>query len=85
MCMCTHVRIDPEADVRHLAFSFSQLVDNFQFGDTLYVKAEYILIQSEIDLPVALPNTCIDYLLGWKASLNTSLYLTTADTVGTKS
>ena len=85
MCMCTYVGIDPEADVRHLAFSFSQLVDNFQLGNTLYVKAEYILIQSEIDLPVALPNTCIDYLLGWKASLNTSLYLTTADTVGTKS
>ena len=82
MCVCSYVRIDAKANLCCLVLSGSQLVDDFQFGNTLHVEAEDAFLQSEIDLPVALAHTGIYDLVGRKSCVDSSLYFSSAHAVG---
>ena len=59
----THVRIDPKTYSGLISFLPCQLIDNLQFTFTLCIKAENVLFQSEINLPITFPNASI-YDLG---------------------
>ena len=84
MSMCAHVRVDTESHSRHLASCCCKLVDNFQLGDALYIEAENILVESEVNLPVAFAHSGVYYLRWCKTCIDGSLYLATAHAVGTK-
>ena len=49
------IRIDTESDISDLILSGSQFVDDFQFGDRLYIETEDAIFQSEVDLPIRFP------------------------------
>ena len=83
--MCTDVRIQTESHTSHLAFLGCQFVDDFQLGNALDVETEDIVVQSEVDFPVALADTGINNLRTGETSSHTGLYLATADAVGTQS
>ena len=85
MGMCTNIRIQTESDSRNFSFGFSQFVDNFQFGNTLYVETENVVVESGVDLPVALANTSINNLPCGEACLDRGFDLSAADAVGTQS
>ena len=76
MCVRTYVGVDAEADVGSLLLGACYLVDDFEFGYALYVEAEDACFESEFYLPVALSDSCKDYLVGWKACFEHLLYFT---------
>ena len=51
------IRIDTESDISDLILSGSQFVDDFQFGDRLYIETEDAIFQSEVDLPIRFPDS----------------------------
>ena len=59
--MSVYVWIDTEGDVGCFFFLSGQLVNDFKLGNTLYIEASNIIIQSEIDLPIALPYSGKNY------------------------
>ena len=85
MCMGSHVRIQTEGDACHLPLVGCQFVDDFQFRDALYVETEDIVINAEIDFPVALAHTSEDNLRDREPSLDRGLDLTATHTVGSQS
>ena len=84
MCMCPYVRIQTERHACHFPFGACQFVNHFQFRDALHIKAEDVVVESEIDLPVGLAHTCIDNLACGEACLDGSLNLATADAIDTQ-
>ena len=63
-----YIGIDAEADGCHLVFSGCNLVDDFQFGNALYVETEDVLVNAELDFPIAFSYACKDDFIGWEAS-----------------
>ena len=57
------IRIDTESDISDLILSGSQFVDDFQFGDRLYIETEDAIFQSEVDLPIRFPDSSKTILL----------------------
>lgn len=81
MCMCPDVRVESECHPCHLAAFTRQLVYHLQFGYALHVEAEDVVVQPEVDLPVALSHAGIyDPVVG-ESRLYRRLYLTAADAV----
>ena len=70
-----------ESNIGYLAFGCGQFVDNFQFGYGLYIKAEDIIIQSKIYLPVCLTHSSKHNLVGWETSLDCRTDFTATHTV----
>ena len=70
MGMRTYIRIDTESYTGCFAFGGSQFVNDFQFGYGLYVEAENIIIQTQINFPVCLAYTSIDYFVCRESGLN---------------
>ena len=85
MGMGSHVRIQTKGHTGYFAPCGRQFVDDLQLRDALHVEAEDIVVEAEVDLPVGLAHTCIDNLRRGESRLDGSLYLSTADTVGTQS
>ena len=84
MSMCAHVGVDTECHSCHLVFGSCELVDDIKFGKTLHIKAEDVLVKTEINLPVALSYTGIHYSVSWESSFASSFNLTATHAVGTK-
>ena len=85
MCMRTYVWIDAETDVGHFAAGAGQFIDDLQFGDTLNIETENLLVESEIDLQDALADACIDNLRCREAGVDGGLNLSAADAIDTQS
>ena len=85
MSMSANIRVQTEGYTCRLTFLCSQIVDDFQLRDTLNVEAEDIVIQSKVNLPVALTYAGKDNLRCRKACLHGSINLSATHTVGTKS
>ena len=84
MSVCSYIWIYSESYISHLSFSPSQFIDDFQFRNTFYIEAEYFIIESKIDFPIAFAHTGIDNFKGREACLKCSINFATADTVGPK-
>ena len=84
MGMGTDIGIDAEGYLGHLAALGGQLVDNLKLRNGLYVEAEDVLVESQLNLPVGLAYTGIDDVVSWEACLQGSFNLTSADTVGSQ-
>ena len=85
MSMGTDVGVETECHTGRLAPLGCQFVDNLQFGNAFDIEAEYVVVETEIDFPVALADTGINNLCCRKTGAQRGFYLTTADTVGAKS
>ena len=83
MSMCAHIRIDAESNSCHLALGGGKLIDDIEFGKTLNIEAEDVLVKTEVNLPVALAYTGIYNAVSRESCLAGSLYLSAADTIGT--
>ena len=81
MRMRAYIGVDTESNIGYLAFGCGQFVDNFQFGYGLYIKAEDIIIQSKIYLPVCLTHSGKHNLVGRETSLDCRTDFTAAHTV----
>ena len=81
MRMRAYIGVDTESNIGYLAFGCGQFVDNFQFGYGLYIKAEDIIIQSKIYLPVCLTHSGKHNLVGWETSLDCRTDFTATHTV----
>ena len=66
MGMGTNVGIQTESHASYLILSCCQFVDNFQFRNALNVETEDVVVQSEIDFPIALADAGIDDLAAGK-------------------
>ena len=77
-------RIDAESDGGDFAFLPGQLVDDSQLGERLDVEAEDVVIQTEVDFPIRLANTCKNYLAGRETGIQRCLNLTAAYAVGSE-
>ena len=84
MRMSAYIGIQTESHTSHLALGSSQFVDDLQFRDALHVEAEDVVVQSEVNLPVALADTGINNLLVGEPSLDAGFYLATTDAVSTQ-
>ena len=82
--MCTHIGIQTEGHTSHLALGCCQFVDNLQLGNALHIEAEDVVVQTEINLPVALAYASVDDFRTGETCLDAGLYLATADTVNTQ-
>ena len=82
VCVCSHVRVDAQRHVCHLAFRFGQLVDDLQFGHTFNVEAADTGIQSEVYFPIAFSYTSIHNIFCFKSCIQCRLYFATAHAVG---
>ena len=80
----TNVGVKAEGHTCCFPFSDSQFIDDLQFGNTLNIEAEDIVVESEIDFPVSLSNTGIHYFRCRKTCTQAGLYLSTAHAVCTK-
>ena len=83
MGMGTHVGIQTEGHTSHLALGCSQLINHLQFRDALHIEAENIVIQAEVDLPVALAYTSVDNLRTRETCLDTGFYFATTNAIDT--
>ena len=83
--MGAHIWVDAKADVGYFSFFTSQLVDYFEFGDTLHIEAEDAFVQSEVDFPVGFAHPGIYNLLGSKPCFETTAYLAAAYAVCSQS
>ena len=81
----SYVGVQPECHTGGLALFCCQLIDNLQFGDALHIEAEDVVVQSEIDFPVCLAYTGIDYLAAGEPCPQGCFYLASADAVCTQS
>ena len=79
--MGTYIGIDTESDISYLTFRLSQFINNLQFGNGLYVKAEDVIIQPEIYFPVCFAYSGKHYLIGRKPRLDCRTNFTTTNTV----
>ena len=84
MGMRTYIRIDTESYTGCFAFGGSQFVNDFQFGYGLYVEAENIIIQTQINFPVCLAYTSIDYFVCRESGLNGCADFSATYTVGSQ-
>ena len=84
MSVCSYIRVYSESYISHLPFGSSQFIDDFQFGNTFYIEAEYFIIESKIDFPIAFAHAGIDNFRGREASLKCSINFASADTVSSK-
>ena len=82
--MGAHIRIQAEGHTGNLAFGSSQLIDDFQLGDALYIEAEDVVVESQVNFPVALAHTSKYNLGGREACLDAGLNLASADAVNTQ-
>ena len=80
----TNIGVDAESHVGHFATCGSQLVDDLELGHRLYVEAEDVAVQSEVNLPVSLAHACKNYLGGREAGTQGGLNLASAYTIGTQ-
>ena len=69
----------------HLALLSCELVDDLQFWDTLHIETEDVVVEAQVDLPVALAHTGVDNLRGRESGLDGCFDLAAAHTVGTQS
>ena len=81
----TNIRIEAERYASHFSLGCCQLIDHLEFGDAFYVEAENVVIEAEVDFPIALTYSCINNLVIWESCLERSLDLAAAHAVGTKS
>ena len=79
--MGTDIGIQTEGDAGHLSLSGCQLIDNLEFWDALYIEAEDIVVDTQIDLPVALSHAGKDNLGYREAGLDRCLDLTSTDAI----
>ena len=84
MGVCTHVGVQSECHAGCFPLGCGQFVDDVQLRYALHVEAEDVLVESEIDFPVALAHSGIDNLAGRKASPDDSFYFAATDTVGSQ-
>ena len=77
-------RIDTEGDRSDLVLPCGQLLDHLQFGDRLDVKAENVVIQSQVDFPVRLTDAGEDDLVIRESRLERRLDLAATHAIGTK-
>ena len=85
MRMCSYIRIDAESDISNLILCRSQFIDDFQFGNRLYIETEDAILQSEVDLPVCFTDSGKNNLIGRKPGTDSGTYFSTAHAVGSHS
>ncbi|CDE34890.1 unknown [Leyella stercorea CAG:629] len=82
--MGTDIRIDSESNISSLVGCHCQLFDNLQFGNRFDIETGNALLQSEINLPIALAHACIHHLVSRKTCLDSRLNFAATHAVGTK-
>ena len=85
VCVCTYVGIYAETYVSLLLHAACNLVDDLQLRDAFYIEVLDTGLESQFYFPVALSNTGKDNFRSRESCVQTSLYLTTADAVGSES
>ena len=85
MGMCPHIGVDAESYIRNLTLCRSQFIDDFQFGDGLYIETENIIIQAEVDFPICLAHSGKHYLIRRETCLDCCTNFTATYTVGPQS
>ena len=83
VCVRPDIRIQTEGHTCHFPFGCCQLIDNLQFGNALDVEAENVVVETNIDFPVALADTSVDDFLAVETCTHAGLYFSAADTVNT--
>ena len=78
------VGVDAEGHAGRGALAGRQFVDDFQFGNALHVEAEDVLVQREVDFPVALAHACKHRLRRRESGPQGGLYFAAAHAVGTQ-
>ncbi len=84
MRMCVYFRIDTEGDRGYFILGGSQFIQNLKFGSRFYVKAENIVVQSQVDFPVCFAYTGVNDFAGGETRIECRLYFATAHTVSTQ-
>ena len=85
MSMCTYIWIDAEANICGFVFGCSQFVKYQQFWNALHIEAEDVVVESEIDFPIALTHTRKYNFISWKTYFKHSLYFATTHAVYSQS
>ena len=84
MCMGVYFGVDTEGNRGYFVFGSCQFVQDFQFGSRLYVEAENIVVQPQVDLPVCFADTGVNDFISGETCIECRLYFSTAHTVGTQ-
>ena len=81
--MGSDIGVQSEGHACYLSFGSCQLVDDLQFGNALDVETEDVVVESEVDFPIALANAGIDDFRTGESCLDACLNLAAADAIGT--
>ena len=68
MGMSSHIGVQSESHASHLPFSSCQFVNNLKLWNTLNIETEDVVVQSKVNLPVALANASINYFRAGETS-----------------
>ena len=82
VCVSIDVRVDSQRNLGCLAFNCGKVVNYFEFRNRLHVEAENVVVESEVYLLVCLSDSGEDYVAWLESSLDGSLHLVAADTIG---
>ena len=81
----SHVGVQAEGHAGRLSLGSCQLVDDLQLRNALYVEAEDVVVESEVNLPITLAYAGEDDFRAGEACLHTGFYLAAAYAVGSQS